>query len=426
MGRNRISATLSFLLAARRCELHDLEDLAGTCELVVQVGDLVHALQKERGYTNLFLRTQQTLFPPTLADLQEEALQVEVKTRGLLNKLLGGEAQAVTGKTRLFNSIAYALHRLDDCVDLRWRIRERRVESQQATVQFTRLIASLLAVVFEAADTALDPDVTRTLVALFNFMQGKELSGQERALGVMGYAEGYFTQEQKARMLELAEGQERCFGIFVEYAPDEVLQQWEIIGNCSIPVERMRAMLRQTSPENTVDKGLGELWYDMATSRIDAMRTAERMLAEGLARLCRQRIADTREELDNHHLLMSRFTDQAESETPARLFNIQSCPIDAPLQDGLASDMARSMLDIMHEQRLRMDRYDAELARARSALDERKTIEQAKWLLVQHRKLSEQAAHSLLQQTAMRNGLSLAEVARRILTDDDGKSSSGA
>jgi hypothetical protein len=423
MGKHRVSATLSFLLAARRCELHDLEDLARTCELVVQVGDLVHALQKERGYTNLFLRAEQSQLPSALVDLQEGSLQVEVKTRSLLNKLIGSEAQAITGKARLFNSIAYALHRLDECVDLRWRIRERRVESQQATVQFTRLIASLLAVVFEAADTALDPDVTRTLVALFNFMQGKELSGQERALGVAGYAEGYFTDEQKNRMLELADSQERSFGIFAEYAPDSVLQQWKTLESNSVPVERMRAILRQTSPENTVDKGLGELWFDIATSRIDAMHTVELMLAEGLAQLCRQRIADTREELDNHHLLMSRFTDQADSETPARLFNIQSCPIDAPLQDGLANDTARSMLDIMREQRQRMNRYDAELARARSALDERKMVEQAKWLLVQRRKLSEQAAHSLLLQTAMKNGLPLAEVARRILAEDGGKPS---
>lgn len=423
MGKNRISATLSFLLAARRCELHDLEDLAETCELVTQVGDLVHALQKERGYTNLFLRAEQAELLSTLTVLQEEALQVEVKTRSLLNKLIGGEPQASAGKARLFNSIAYALHRLDECVDLRWRIRERRAEPQQASVQFTRLISSLLAVVFEAADTALDPDVTRTLVALFNFMQGKELSGQERALGVVGYAEGYFTTEQKGRMLELAESQDRCFGIFAEYAPDSAFQHWEQIRHAVAPVERMRAMLQQTSPKYAVDKGLGELWYDIATTRIDAMRAVELMLAESLAQLCRQRIADTREELDNHRLLMSRFTDQADSETPARVFNIQASPIDAPLQDGLSGDTARSMLDIMHEQRLRMNRYDAELARARSALDERKTVEQAKWLLVQHRKLSEQAAHSLLQQTAMKNGLSLAEVARRILTEDDDKSS---
>ncbi len=410
-------ATLSFLLAARRCELHDMEDLARTCELVILVGDLVHALQKERGYSNLFLRHAQPQMAPVLAALQEEALQAEIKTRGLLGGLVPDEALPIMGKTRLFNCIAYALHRLDEAMDLRWRVRERRIESQEATAQFTRLIASLLAVVFEAADTALDPDVTRTLVALFNFMQGKELSGQERALGVVGYAAGYFTDAQKARMRELAESQGRCFGIFAEYAPPDALQRWEQTQYDSAPVQRMRAMAQQTSPEQAIDGGLSELWYDIATARIDAMRAVAMLLAQGLARLCRQRIADTREELDNHRLLMSRFTYQAGSETPTQLFNVQARPIDAPLQDGLASGTERAMLDIMREQRLRMDRYDADLARARSALDERKTIEQAKWLLVHHRKLSEQAAHTLLQQTAMKNSLSLAEVARRVLSE---------
>ena len=38
-------------------------------------------------------------------------------------------------------------------------------------------------IIFEAADIASDPTITRLLVALFNFMQAKEYAGQERAWG---------------------------------------------------------------------------------------------------------------------------------------------------------------------------------------------------------------------------------------------------
>src|SRR5690606_9642001 len=101
----------------------------------------------------------------------------EKNARAFLGLLLPDDA-STAGKARLFSCVAHALFRLDELPDLRWRVREAKAPADEARAQFTRLISNLLAVVFEAADSALDADVTRTLVALLNFMQGKELSGQ--------------------------------------------------------------------------------------------------------------------------------------------------------------------------------------------------------------------------------------------------------
>lgn len=53
MHGRKMPATLRFMLASRRSELLGLEDLARTCELVTRISQLVHALQKERGYSNI-------------------------------------------------------------------------------------------------------------------------------------------------------------------------------------------------------------------------------------------------------------------------------------------------------------------------------------------------------------------------------------
>ena len=55
MHGRKMPATLRFMLASRRSELLGLEDLARTCELVTRISQLVHALQKERGYSNIYL-----------------------------------------------------------------------------------------------------------------------------------------------------------------------------------------------------------------------------------------------------------------------------------------------------------------------------------------------------------------------------------
>jgi response regulator NasT len=82
---------------------------------------------------------------------------------------------------------------------------------------------------------------------------------------------------------------------------------------------------------------------------------------------------------------------------------------------GLAPQRIRPILDVAmarfaHEQALR-----AELADARTELQDRKTIDRAKGLLMQRQSLSEQAAYEKLRKTAMDKGLKLGEVARRML-----------
>jgi hypothetical protein len=52
----------SFLLAAKRCEIRELEQLARTGELVNVIGRLIHALQRERGLSIGFLASHGTRF----------------------------------------------------------------------------------------------------------------------------------------------------------------------------------------------------------------------------------------------------------------------------------------------------------------------------------------------------------------------------
>ena len=96
---------------------------------------------------------------------------------------LDTEAAGVRNGARLFSRIAIVLHELEGLrAAARAHRARRRSPPATLTTAFVRLIAGLLAVVFEAADSAGDPEISRALVAMFNFMQGKEFAGQERAL----------------------------------------------------------------------------------------------------------------------------------------------------------------------------------------------------------------------------------------------------
>ena len=231
----------------------------------------------------------------------------------------------------------------------------------------------------------------------------------------MGLSRGYLDAVQQSRMQALGASQRRCFDAFAGFAGEDLLALWATVTAQEQPVERMRALMRGTSASQPVDTGLAELWFDLCTARIDAMHTVETQLAQALARQCEKRIADTREELVDRRLLLGRFVEQASGVSPGMVFSLQGRMVDEPAPDGVGGDMARSLLDIMREQTLRMQQANEALQLARGALDERKRVERAKWLLVSRHGMNEQAAHERLQRAAMDGGLSMGEVARQIL-----------
>ena len=89
--------------------------------------------------------------------------------------------------------------------------------------------------------------------------------------------------------------------------------------------------------------------------------------------------------------------------------------VNAYIVAGLAPERIRPIMDVAlarfeHEQNLRQ-----ELQSARSELQDRKTVDRAKGLLMQRQNLSEQEAYERLRKTAMDKGLKLADVAQRML-----------
>lgn len=416
MTERTLPATLRFMHAARRSELLGLEDLTRTCELVTRVSRLVHVLQKERGYSNIYLSGNAPHHRAQLDELSAAAEGLEQDVRQALEGFDTDTLRAAD-KTRLFSRIAYALHELDELPSLRRRIREHRIGMQDATATLVRLIGGLLAVVFEAADTAADPDITRALVALFNFMQGKELAGQERAVGVVGFAAGFFDAERQERLRQLVEGQERSFATFARFAGEQALATWEQLQGAEISreVARFRELALKTSEQARVDGTLCELWFELQTRRIDEMKTVESRLEWDLLEQCRESMARIQRELNDHRALLDRLAGLHAPSEQAKLFSIQARELDSPPADGMTDAVERSTLELLQRQTQRLQRVNDELKEARQALNERKLIERAKKLLMEQYGLGEAEAHARLRQAAMDQGVRMDDLAQRLL-----------
>lgn len=404
---------LDFLLAAKRCEIDGLQRLALTGTLVDVTGRLVHGLQRERGLSNLYLGSQGRRFAPERLAQIESSRQVETEWRGHIGLLESDAAQAGHG-ARLFSRIAYVLQGLDGLAALRERVGLRDWDTSRSTEAYVRLIAALLAVVFEAADSATDPEVSRRLVALFNFMQGKEFAGQERAVGSALFARGQADAAEQQRLLHLIESQERCLELFHAFAPVEIRAMWTA-PHASGPLaelERLRRVLCTTAHGGALKAEWSQAWFDVCSARMDAMKTIEERLATDLRATCDAKVGQARSELASFGAL----ADQPPADPLVFYLAASEAPGAAPSgTQGFGLQLERSVLELVHDQARRLQAMGDELDAVRASLNERRLIERAKGLLMAHRQLSEADAHKALRQMAMNQNKRLVDVAEAVL-----------
>lgn len=405
MSPYTMKSGLHFLIAAREAEICELEQLARTGALVGCIGALVHALQRERGLSNMYLGSRGTRFAGLRA---EQIVQCDAAAAQLRAQFdtLDTERQTVRNAARLFSRVAIVLHGLDALAALRQQIDQQAVAPQPASAAFVHLIAGLLQVVFEAADSATDPAISRALVGLFNFMHGKEFAGQERAFGGSCFAQGQLDASRQQQWLDLIESQERCFRIALDFSDATARAAWQaaVDAKTQADLERLRRIGCTLRADGQLDPELALAWYECCTLRIDAMRTVEELLAGELMRQCAARIDKARAALRDHEMIRDELARAAGEPAVA---------------SGYGPQLERSILALVQEQAQRLQQMADELETVRASLNERKIIERAKGLLMATRKLSEADAHKMLRQTAMNQNRKLLDVAQSVLALSD-------
>ena len=412
-----MKSTLRYLVAARQSEMAELEQIHNACSLVTCVSALIHQLQKERGLTNLMLASRGMQGAPALA---EQVLAVDEAIAVVRKELLAKEDLSLPGRhaARLYNAIAYLLQGLEALPALRESAQTLAPSLQESTAAFARLVSGCMALVFEAADSACDPDISRLLVAMFHFMQGKELAGLERATGAAVFASGLHDTQRQRHWLHLIDSQEQCFLVFADFAPPAIYDQW-LIDSERCPdiatIERLRRVACTAQAEDELEPSFGERWFAACTLRLDAMHVVEGLLAKELAQLCAAK-------LDVAQAVLQGLLKQQEAGVTTSVgMDFFTAPVPAHLQmpASYGPRLERSVLGLVQEQSQRLQSMQAEIDKTRVALNERKTIERAKGVLMNLRQLTESEAHKLMRQTAMNQNRRMLEVAEAMLSTAD-------
>ncbi len=289
--------------------------------------------------------------------------------------------------------MACALWQLEQLPGLRARILARDIEPGEAMESFNLAIRHLLDLVPEASESVDEASLARALTALYSFMQGKELAGQERAIGAIGFTQGAFSEPLRQRLADRIDGQQRCFETFLSLACADIRERFYRHGEATRELEQLRRLACTRLPADD-HRARAVRWFGLQTTRLDALRDIEEALIAALLAEARRLLAQ-----------------EAHSETPEAALARR-----APLHDEQETPaLERHLLPLVRQQAREVESLTRQLASLQANLEERKLIDRAKSLLMSHQQLSEEQAWHQLRKLAMDQNKRMVEIAEAML-----------
>jgi response regulator NasT len=110
---------------------------------------------------------------------------------------------------------------------------------------------------------------------------------------------------------------------------------------------------------------------------------------------------------------IAMFVDQSDADSIRAAVD---AGVSAYIVDGLKKERVKPILDMCISRFNAFARLQDELERTKSALEERKTIDRAKGVLMRAKNLSEEEAYALLRSAAMNEKKKIAEIAQAVIT----------
>ncbi|PYZ78596.1 transcriptional regulator [Citrobacter koseri] len=370
---------------ARQLENTQLRQLAQSGKLVSRISHLVHMLQCERGASNIWLCSAGKLYGPEIRASRALVDEEHARLQSLLQEM------RPMANSALCHRIAGAVWCLEQLPQLREAVSGRHSDAPQAMDQYSRTLRHLLSIVPQLNDNIDHPHIAGGMVALYSFMQGKELVGQERALGAIGFTQGAFSHEMRQELVDRIDGQQLCFDTFISLASPTVVHAFRQQCEAEAAIEQWRrlACTRQPAP----DKGESALrWFTLQTQRLEQLRSIEEMLIAELMSAVERRLAQ-----DETTLPLASWLDDATDDT----FSLRR---------------DKQLLLVVRQQARELEQLSGQLASLQDALEERKVIDKAKYVLMHHQNLSEEQAWQSLRKMAMDKNQRMVDIARALLT----------
>jgi methyl-accepting chemotaxis protein len=246
---------------------NEMSVIAPLTELSVVYSELVHELQKERGMTAGYLGSKGTKFGNKLKSQRQNTDQKRNKKTSFWRE----QDFTLNKVVQLNATINKALEKL---TAIREQVDAQSISIGEALAYYTQLNKNLLSVAVLNAEISSDVLVTKETIAYFNFLQGKERAGIERAVLSNTFVKQQFGAGMFARFITLVSEQNTYFTNFKSFsnAANKAYFDQQLDHNAVKEVTNMRAIANSKQADFGVE---AEYWFEQSTQRIGQLKKIE-------------------------------------------------------------------------------------------------------------------------------------------------------
>lgn len=257
----------------------EMNTITELTQLSVVYSELVHELQKERGMTAGYLGSKGTKFTNKLPRQQSETDE----KNNARSRYLSGNTFTLSKIQALNNSIEQQLQRL---TNVRQQVKSLSIQTSEAIQFYTELNAQLLSVAALNAEISSNATITQETVSYYNFLQGKERAGIERAVLSNTFSANQFLPGMFVKFISLVTEQNTYFNNFNSFANAENKAFFATALNheAIAEVEKLRNIAKSKANNFNIDS---EYWFSQSTARIGQLKQVENQLSNSLLSVAR-------------------------------------------------------------------------------------------------------------------------------------------
>ena len=256
------------LINATYSKVHNLEDIQKTSQLLASISLLLHETQKERGLSAGYLGSNGKNFQDKLP---KQRKITDTRVNELKKLVLNINIKSVDKKinTALNNALAEA----SKIESIRSKVTSLNIKTPDAISYYTDMNSKFLNTIVKISNFSSSPEVTKQIIAYFNFLMAKERAGVERAVGTNITATDYFINGSREKFSNLIAAQNSFMISFNEYASDEAKSFYDkTLDNMAITeVETMRKTILSA---NAIG-GFGvdsTYWFDTISKKLGLLK----------------------------------------------------------------------------------------------------------------------------------------------------------
>lgn len=254
---------------------YHVQQLVGVTEIVQEINDLSHHLQKERGLSAGAISSEYSAF---IHPLKSQRQQTDQAVAAFVAQLHGlPELDPL-----LATQIQMTRQKLDELADLRDQIDSGLLTVIQSLGYYSTLIDSLQKIPEGTLKLEMDSDLVNSMTAYTALLHMKEAAGVQRAIGTQAILQGEFSAGLYQRYAGLI-GEQRSFSkVFNQFVSDEQKAVWHtyLDGVEAIRVQGYESLIDRAMRDGRLSTLDSQRWFEVTSARIDALKILADQLGE--------------------------------------------------------------------------------------------------------------------------------------------------